>query len=277
MKNKVGSYFNSGVIVPFFRVIEDDYTGFVYDLQVAEGASFTSPYIVYHNCGSLNDMWVELRQICSNIGIKAWREFEEFITSNQPLPDELVDWIKRALVWKATDYGTETRETAKWIIYSHRELLEDEKIKYGLKHPPKMSEEDEIEAYIKSSYFQVLNRHPDRGGLEAYKKEILRGTIKKEDLPKILAASKEYSEKKMLGEEEKEQVKVQIPVDVNVQLNEQIFREAMMKSETWNEVIKPRLDVGKFVLENIQDKEKFLEKFYKGEVKPEDVIKEEWR
>jgi len=166
---------------------------------------------------------------------------------------------------------------SKFYFATHPDRITPE-IEEKLKTPPKLTKEEEVKWYVQQCYREALGREPDEDGLNTYKKAILDGKLQKEMLPQVLKQSRERAEK--FGSQlsrDTESVKVQIPVDVNVQLNEQIFREAMMKSETWNEVIKPRLDVGKFVLESIQDKEKFLEKFYKGEVKSEDVIKEEWR
>ena len=222
------------------------------------------------NVGDLNEMWVELRQICREIEITKWQEFEEFVTSGKSLPPKLIDWIKRALTWKATDYGIETRETAKWIIYHHRYLLKDPKIKYGVEHPPKPTREDEVENYVRKCYIQILGRHPDRQGLENYKKLILAGKIKKEDLPGILRSSEEYMQKHRV-----ERIKLSVPVNVDIALTDEIIISALRMSKVWREQIKPALDLGRYLLEHIKDRKKFLEWFYANmyNISVKDVLK----
>lgn len=224
------------------------------------------------NVGELNEMWIELRKICDECNIKSWREFEDYVINTKTISPKLLDWIKKALDWKATDYGVETRETAKWIIFHHRYLLDDPEIKYKVEHPPKLTKEDEIETYVRRCYFQFLGRHPDRGGLEYYKRLILEGRIRREDLPKMLMSSPEYREKFAL---EREGVRLQVPVNVDIQLTDEIIIQALMRSDKWFSNIKPTLDVGKFILDNIRDKEEFLKWFYKEKynIKLKDIQK----
>ncbi len=212
------------------------------------------------NCGPINEMWMELRKICrEKLGITKWKDFEEYITSGKPLPPELIDWIKRALVWKATDYGIETRETAKWIIFYHRYLLDDSDIKYGVEHPPKLTEEDEVENFVRKCYFAVLGRHPDREGLEFWKKAILEGKIKKEDLPKYLRSSPEYQEKFMLTAQK---LPLNVPVSVNAAITEEALVSVLMRSKAWFSDIKPRLDLAKLIESFLNDRDSFYREFY---------------
>jgi len=227
------------------------------------------------NVADTNPYWVELKELAKERGIDSWKDFESYIKGE--VDEEFENFLIKCLDAPGTDWGVETREMSKFYFATHPDRITPE-IEEKLKTPPKLTKEEEVKWYVQQCYREALGREPDEDGLNTYKKAILDGKLQKEMLPQVLKQSRERAEK--FGSQlsrDTESVKVQIPVDVNVQLNEQIFREAMMKSETWNEVIKPRLDVGKFVLESIQDKEKFLEKFYKGEVKSEDVIKEEWR
>jgi len=209
------------------------------------------------NCGDLNEMWVEFRKIVKEkLGIDSWTEFERYIKSGKELPKELIDWIKRALVWKATDYGIETRQTAKWIIFHHRYLLNDPEIKRGIENPPKMTPEDEVEMYVRKVYFQVLGRHPDRPGLEFWKRQILEGKVRKEDLPRIFMASPEYREK--FG------IPIQLPTvgPVQIRLRPEDFIRILARNPIFFESIKPALDIGKFILNNIKNRDEFLKWFY---------------
>ena len=209
------------------------------------------------NVGDINEMWVELRRIVKeDLGIDSWTEFESYIISGKSLPERLVRWVKRALTWKATDYGIETRQMAKWIIYHHRYLLQDPEIRYGVEHPPKLTPEDEVENYVRRCYFQVLGRHPDRDGLEYWKRMILEGKIRKEDLPNILRQSPEYMEKHILT------APVNLPVDVRVNLSKDDIVAMIMRHPAWFTEIKPALDLGKFILTRIRDQEEFIRWFY---------------
>jgi hypothetical protein len=211
--------------------------------------------------GDLNPMWVELRQIMKEyLHVDSWPNFESFIISKQGIHPKLLDWIKRALVFSATDYGTETRQTAKWICWHHRELLNDPEVKLGIANPPKPDPITEIEMYVRKMYFQVLNRHPDRKGLDLYRDLIASGKLKREDLQAVLMSSQEYKSK---HPEESEPVEVAVPVKVDVGIRQSDYMRAFMRSRLWNEVWLPRLEVGRF-LEEMVDKEHFYREFYKA-------------
>jgi len=107
---------------------------------------------------------------------------------------ELKLWLIDALQAPATNWGTETRETAKWYFALHPDEITPE-IKERIKKPPPMPKTAEIEAYVTKCYFEILGRHPDGPGKAFYTKAILEGKIPKEALPKILMQSKEYREK----------------------------------------------------------------------------------
>jgi hypothetical protein len=221
------------------------------------------------NVGDLNPYWVELRQICDKLGIKTWQEFESYLKKGNVAP-ELMDWLIKALNAKPTDYGVETRETAKYYFALHPEDITPG-VEYLLKNPPEMDEEAKVETYVRKVYFQVLGRHPDREGLETYKRQILEGVIAKEQLPEILKSSPEYQRKFPLI---KERVKIQVPVNIDVGLNDEYFIEALMKSDLWFTEIKPQLDIGKFILSHVKNREQFLAWFYKNKdkIKPEDLL-----
>jgi len=221
------------------------------------------------NVGDLNPYWVELRQICDKLGIKTWKQFEEYLKKGKVAP-ELMDWLIRALRAPPTDYGVETRETAKYYFALHPEEITPG-VEYLLKNPPEMDEGTKIETYVRKMYFKVLGRHPDRGGLEYYKRLILSGEITKEQLPDILRSSPEYREKFALA---KETVRIQAPVNIDVALSDDLFIQAMMRSKTWFSKIKPQLDVGKFILSHVKNRDEFLAWFYKNrdKIKLEDLM-----
>ena len=206
------------------------------------------------NCGELNPHWKPFRELCAKYGIHTWKDFEEGLEKG--LPEEIEQKLVEFLQVEPTDYGTEMRETAKYYFLLHPDKITPE-IEEKIKNPPKMTPEIEVEHYVRQCYFMILNRHPDRPGLEYYKWAILEGQIKKEDLPKLLMQSPEFLAKKEATEET---VKVQVPVDVQVKVSEDLFIRALMQSKLWWNKLKPAIDIGKFILENRPD---IVDWFYK--------------
>jgi len=208
----------------------------------------------------LNPFWVELRRICRALGITNWTKFEKVLKEGN-VQTELLSWLMWALQAPPTDYGVETRETAKYYFALHPDEITPE-IKKLLENPPKLTPEVELENYIRSCYFKVLGRHPDREGLESYKREILAGRLRREDLPKVLMASPEYREKMKLISE---RVKLQVPVDVNVRLTDELIIQALQRSEKWFSEVKPRLDLGSLIGKYVD--ESFWVWFYRSKDK----------
>jgi len=145
------------------------------------------------NSGELNPMWKPLRDICDELGVYCWRDFEAYIQKGR-VDERLKKWLVEALQVPATNYGTETRETSKWYWAMHPDEVTPE-ILERIKTVPPMPKESEIEAYVTKCYFDVLGRHPDEKGKRAYTEHILAGRLRKEDLPKILMNSDEYKQK----------------------------------------------------------------------------------
>ena len=145
------------------------------------------------NAGELNPMWKPLRNICDELGVYCWRDFEAYIQKGR-VDERLKKWLVEALQVPATNYGTETRETSKWYWAMHPDEVTPE-ILERIKTVPPMPKESEIEAYVTKCYFDVLGRHPDEKGKRAYTEHILAGRLRKEDLPKILMNSDEYKQK----------------------------------------------------------------------------------
>lgn len=71
-----------------------------------------------------------------------------------------------------------------------------------------------------------------------------------------------------------ERVSVQVPVNVDVQLSEDLFEKALLKSKTYWEDIKPRLDLAKFIEQHIKNKKEFYMWFYTATEKDLDSLME---
>lgn len=66
----------------------------------------------------------------------------------------------------------------------------------------------------------------------------------------------------MVNEPEPEKVRLPVPVDVNVHVSEELFEKALIKSKTYWEIIKPRLDLAKFIESHVEDPKEFYLWFY---------------
>lgn len=167
------------------------------------------------NVGSKNRVWVELRQICGQMEINTWNEFEEFVKLgydkwvgklelssttintdllNGKLKKEFRLWLEAALKALPTKEGTETRETAKWYLALHKDEV-DQKILTLIKTVPEVTKESELENFVTQTYYQILGRHPDRTGLDTYVQKIMNKEIKRHELVDIFKNSLEHKEK----------------------------------------------------------------------------------
>ena len=168
------------------------------------------------NVGSKNHLWMELRQLCSKIGINKWEEFEDFVelgidrylnsyyrtsshtetdtTKKDKIKDEFRLWLESALKAHPTKEGTETRECAKWYFSQHKDEI-DKRIQDLIDKVPELSEEIEIENFVTQMYYKVLGRHPDEAGKSDYVKKIMKGTLKRADFITELQNSKEHKER----------------------------------------------------------------------------------
>lgn len=169
------------------------------------------------NVGSKNRLWVELRQLCSHIGINSWNDFEEFVKLGYDrwslkIEDESVGidinlingkwknefrlWLEAALKALPTKEGTETRETAKWYYSLHTDEL-DQIILDLIKTVPMTSQELEVENFVTQTYYQILGRHPDRTGLNIYVQKIINKELKRHEILHILMNSPEYKKRSL--------------------------------------------------------------------------------
>lgn len=66
---------------------------------------------------------------------------------------------------------------------------------------------------------------------------------------------------------EPEHVTMSPDADLNVHISVGIFEKALRKSQTYWEIIKPRMDVGRFIESLVKDKKQFYIDFYTTEPK----------
>jgi hypothetical protein len=210
-----------------------------------------------NNVGNGNPLWGTLRTFALNTGIGSWAEFEKYVEEGKNITKDsfLYKWAVTALTFSASNWGIECRELAKWLFFYNKHLVYDEVIK-SLKTLPKMSARDEVENFVTEKYFKVLGRHPDAQGLTSYTELILSGKLKKEELEQQLRSSPEYIEK--FGEV----VDVTIPVSVKPIMTPEIARAILSRSRIYREDIKPKMDVGEFILNQVRNREEFLKWFY---------------
>lgn len=213
------------------------------------------------NVGEINPYWLSLRSILRNIDIDSWKQFEDYVESGSDDID-FHDWLLEALQAPPTNWGTETRETAKLYYAQHKDQITPE-IRMHLENPPKLTPEIELENYVVRTYFEILGRHPDEEGKKAYTQAINEGRMKREDLPKILMKSMEFIQKTGLVETY-EMVPIQVPVDVNVRISESLFLEALNKSSLYWNKIKPKMDIGGFILNSLTRDNELLSWFYEN-------------
>lgn len=204
------------------------------------------------NVGELNPLWKPLRGIFKN---DRWMNVVKAVEGSV-LPDGLVKWVIKALTYSATDWGTECREFAKWVIYNNRVLLRNRNIRYGLHNPPKPSKETLVEQTVRRMYFQYLGRHPDRESLDTYVKAMVSGKLSEQQLVDSIKSSEEYLAK--YGEI----LDVKIPVSVKPIMTPDIALRLLQHSTYYRTVIKPRLDLGEQIESVITNKEGFYRDLY---------------
>ena len=198
------------------------------------------------NVGKMNPLWEQLRDILSKINVFTWNDFEKFVTEGRTNPT-FTYWVKKALKAPPTNWGTETRELAKWYLIHNKETI-DEETQHWLDNPPKITKEMEISNLVTRSYFQILGRHPDEKGLQVYSNLLLSGRMTEEDLVFELMNSEEYRLRQGMRSGPIEVVPIKVPVNISVNITEQVFIEALMRSETYWNIVKPKIDIGSKLL-----------------------------
>lgn len=213
-----------------------------------------------NNAGTRNPSWKPLRGICDSIGIDNWTKARDYFRKGNVDP-RLKKWL-----WdnrfEGLDYDHEEMEFGRWYFeYLHPGEAE------GWKPVTEVEEGSYagIMRFIEQSYIDILGRHADQEGKEAYTKLILEGQLRKEDLPILLKQSQEYRMKSAQKTVEgMESVRVQVPVNVDVKVNQELFVEAMRRSGAYWAKIRPRLDIAKFIEDELGEEEwkSFVKWFY---------------
>ena len=214
-----------------------------------------------NNIGENNPSWKPLREICDELGLDSWPKAREYFRKGN------IDPRLRKWLWdnryEGFDYDHEEMEFGRWYFeYLYPEEAE------GWTPVTEMEEGSpaEVMMYVEQTYMKVLGRHADQEGKEAYTRAILKGGLSREDLPLILKQSPEYVEKVARPPAAGgEAVKIQVPVEAQIRLTEDLFIEAMMKSDTYWLGIKPKLDMGSLIQKSLDDEvwQNLQEWFYK--------------
>lgn len=226
------------------------------------------------NIGALNPYWTELREICSSLKIDTWPDFEAQVKAGFEDP-RFTKWLFEALQAPPTNWGTETREASKWYYALHKDQLTPE-ILERIRNPPKLTPEIEVENFVMRAYFEVLGRHPDEEGKRQYVQAILEGLLRREELPGILRQSPEFKQRFLKAPAgPTEFVRMQVPVNLDIQINEETFVEAMRRSGIlWN-VIKPKMDLGGWIIDHLTTRKKgeFATWFYsrRDDITPQEL------
>jgi len=141
-----------------------------------------------NNAGERNPSWKPLRKICDELGLDTWPKAREYFRKGNIDP-RLKEWLWENR-FEGFDYDHEELEFGRWYF----EYLHPEEAKFpdGRVWKPVFEVDPNSPAgimkYVEKCYLEVLGRHADQEGKEAYTKAILEGRIRKEDLPDILVS-----------------------------------------------------------------------------------------
>lgn len=211
-----------------------------------------------NNRGTQNPSWKPLREICDSLGLDNWTKAREYFRKGNIDP-RLKKWLwdNRTEGW---DFMHEMLEFGRWYFeYLHPEEAEGWKpiTEVPVGSPP------EVMQYVENTYMKVFGRHADQEGKEAYTAAIVEGRMRREDLAEILKRSPEYVQKAQAG---MESIRLQVPVNVDVKVSEDLFIQALSRSETYWGKIKPRLDLGAFIEQSLGEEQwKSLQKWFYAE------------
>jgi len=216
-----------------------------------------------NNVGERNPSWKPLREICDDLGLDNWPSMRDYLRKGK-INRHLREWLWENRI-EGFDFDHEEMEFGRWYFeYLHLEEKEfpDGRI-WEPVHEIPFGTLPEVMRYVEQTYMEVLGRHADQAGKESYSKAILEGRMRREDLSESLKRSLEYQQK-VAGPPSTpgERIRIPVPVNVDVQITEDIFLEALKKSGTYWEIIKPKIDVGSFILDSIWNREEFLKEFY---------------
>ena len=221
-----------------------------------------------NNSGTRNPSWRPLRDICDELGLDAWPEAREYFRKGDIDP-RLKEWI-----WdnrfEGFDFDHEEMEFGRWYFeYLHPEerAFPNGRVWEAVTEIPEDSPAG-VMKYVEQTYTEILGRHADQAGKEAYTRAIMAGQIRREDLHEIIKQSPEYRQKVVeLPSAQGERIRIPVPVNVDIQITEDIFLEALKRSNVYWEQIKPKLDVGTFLEGTLGEEEwkSFQRWFYEKE------------
>lgn len=210
-----------------------------------------------NNVGTRNKSWRPLREICDDLGLTNWPKAREYFRRGN-IDSRLKKWLWDNR-YEGFDYQHEMMEFGRWYFeYLHPEEAE------GWKPVTELTPGSpaEVMRFVEQTYLDVLGRHADQKGKEAYTRAILADQLRREDLPAVLRQSPEYQERFQEEARGEERVRMPVPVNVDIRISEDLFERALMRSKVYWERIKPRLDLAKFIESQVRNKDKLYEWFY---------------
>jgi len=151
-----------------------------------------------NNVKDKNPMYIELHQWEEEARIRGWPAVRDFVR-NHKTTDSYWIKLKQIIVKHRNDAGWDwENESRDFFLWCKALFPEEFKEWESTPQPPSKGSPPEVMAYVEEQYLKVLGRNADNQGKHFYTESILRGTIRREDLPKILMESAEYKEKHKL-------------------------------------------------------------------------------
>jgi SAM-dependent methyltransferase len=186
-----------------------------------------------NNVGERNAQWKPLREIFSGLGIDNITNAREYMRKGN-VDQNIKNWLieNRRDGW---DFEHEMMECFRWYF----EYLHPEENIDGLKILDKVDEDspEGIMRYIEQKYLELLGRHADQAGKEAYTQAIISGKMHKNELEQLLIGSEEYQSKVGGDVTDVEVIPIQFPVTVNVGIPPELIMEALKQSSTYKDII----------------------------------------
>lgn len=209
------------------------------------------------NVGARNVEWVRLRKICEELGIKNWTQARAYFRRGKIDP-RLRQWLIDNR-YEGTDYEHEMQDFFRWYKYLHPEELEGYEPEMEFKKGAPM----EVARYVEEVYKEVTGAEITEDDKNRLADLILTGQVRREQLPTLI---QRYRKEILVPPSARgEKVRLPVPVDVDVHVTDELFLKALIKSKTYWAKIKPRMDLGKFIEEQVWDKERFHQWFYENQ------------
>jgi hypothetical protein len=150
-----------------------------------------------NNVVQINPMYTEWHRIADRLGIKTWPQMRSYIRKGN-VHLELKHLFIKYRNSSGWDWENESRDPFIW----YKALFPEEMNRWDSNpQPPSKGSPPEVMSYVEEQYLKILGRNADDHGKKAYTDAILRGAIKREDLPNVLLSSEEYKQKHATIEE----------------------------------------------------------------------------